>query len=149
MRAVVQRVSSACVRVKDGPCSEIGKGLVVLVGVEGGDRNSDAIALAHKVVELRVFEDESGRMNQSLLDVGGSILIVSQFTLLGDCRKGRRPSFARAARPDLARELYETVVREIQQVGVRTATGVFQATMTVELENEGPVTLLLDTRKVF
>ena len=149
MRAVVQRVSRARVSIGGESHSEIGPGLVVLVGVAGGDDESDVLALARKVSELRVFEDDAGRMNRSVTDIGGSVLVVSQFTLLGDCRNGRRPSFAHAAPPDIASKLYEKVVQELIQAGVPTATGVFQATMDVELTNQGPVTLMLDTRKAF
>jgi D-tyrosyl-tRNA(Tyr) deacylase len=149
VRAVVQRVSGARVLIAGAPHSEIDTGLVVLVGVEEGDEVADAATLAKKVLDLRVFEDEEGRMNRSVTDVGGSVLAVSQFTLLGDCRKGRRPSFARAAPPDRARGLYESFVRELADSGITTATGVFQEAMDVELTNRGPVTLLLDTRKTF
>jgi len=149
MRAVVQRVSDARVSIGGSLHSEIGPGLVVFVGVEDGDGDADPPSLARKIVDLRVFEDEDGRMNRSVLDVGGSVLAVSQFTLLGDCRKGRRPSFARAAPPDRARRLYEDFVRVLSDSGVRTATGVFQETMDVAVTNRGPVTLLLDTRKAF
>jgi D-tyrosyl-tRNA(Tyr) deacylase len=149
MRAVIQRVSRARVSIEGAIHSEIGHGLTALVGVEDGDQPADAVALAQKVLELRIFEDDEGRMNRSVVEVGGSVLVVSQFTLLGDCRKGRRPSFAHAAPPDLARSLYEKVTEELARSGVRTATGVFQATMDVELTNQGPVTLLLDTRKTF
>lgn len=149
MRAVIQRVSRARVSIAGAMHSEIGPGLMVLIGVEDGDQTTDAVALAQKVLELRVFEDDEGRMNRSVVEVGGSVLVVSQFTLLGDCRKGRRPSFAHAAPPDIARSLYEKVAQELALSGVPTATGVFQAMMDIELTNQGPVTLLVDTRKTF
>ena len=146
MRAVIQRVSSACVRIGDREFSRIGMGVVVLVGVEKNDTETDATMLAKKVVELRVFEDESGRMNRSLIEVGGEVLAVSQFTLLGDSRKGRRPSFDKAAAPDEAQHLYGLFVAALDRTGVDTSTGVFRETMDVDLTNHGPVTLLLDTR---
>lgn len=149
MRAVIQRVARARVIIRNSVHSEIGPGLVVLVGVEDGDDPQDAETLARKVLELRVFEDSEGRMNRSVTDEGGSVLAVSQFTLVGDCRKGRRPSFARAAPPDQARQLYDLFVRAVSSSGVRTASGVFQEVMDVELTNRGPVTLLVDTRKTF
>lgn len=149
MRAVIQRVSSARVVIRGETHAEIGSGLLALVGVEDGDHETDAAALARKILELRVFEDDAGRMNRSVLDAGGSVLAVSQFTLLGDCRKGRRPSFARAAPPEAAAKLYTAVVEALSGAGVATATGVFRETMEVELTNVGPVTLLLDTRKTF
>jgi D-tyrosyl-tRNA(Tyr) deacylase len=149
MRAVIQRVSAARVWIAGSKHSEIGRGLLVLVGVEEGDTVTDATALARKILDLRVFEDGLGRMNRAVTDVGASILVVSQFTLLGDCRKGRRPSFARAAPPEMARQLYDEVARQLADAGVTTATGMFQATMDVELTNQGPVTLLVDTRKTF
>ncbi len=149
MRAVVQRVSSAGVRIGGRKHSTIGMGLLVLVGVERDDTDSDAASLAKRVVELRVFEDDSGRMNRSLLEIGGQLLAVSQFTLLGDGRKGRRPSFVRAAPPDEARRLYELFVNAVDEAGVGVSTGVFREMMDVELVNNGPVTILLDTRKAF
>ena len=149
MRAVIQRVSKARVLVDGRVHAEIGRGLVVLVGVEQNDGDSDAEALSGKIADLRIFEDDEGRMNRSVRDVGGAVLLVSQFTLLGDCRKGRRPSFAKAAPAEPARRLYEGVVRQLRDAGVDTATGVFQTTMSVELSNEGPVTLLVDTTRAF
>ena len=149
MRAVVQRVSSARVRIGGKEHSSIGRGLLVLVGVEKNDTEADATTLARKVVELRVFEDDSGRMNLSVLDIGGEVLAVSQFTLLGDSRKGRRPSFEKAAPPDEARQLYELFATAVDQSGVEVSTGVFRKMMDVELTNSGPVTLLLDSRKAF
>lgn len=149
MRAIVQRVTEAAVRIGGAEHSRIGAGLMVLVGVESGDSNEDAETLAHRVVNLRVMEDESGRMNRSLLETGGALLAVSQFTLLGDCRKGRRPSFVRAAPPEEGSRLYDLFVDSVRAHDVPVETGVFQAIMDVELTNSGPVTLLLDTRKIF
>jgi len=149
MRAVVQRVSQASVRVEDALVGEIGCGLLVLLGVARGDTVADADALAEKIVNLRVFGDAAGSLNRSLLEVGGELLAVSQFTLLGDCRKGRRPGFSDAAPPDEARALYERFVAAVQAAGPRVACGVFRAMMDVALVNQGPVTLLLDSRKLF
>jgi len=149
MRAVIQRVSRARVVIDDKEHSRIERGLLVLVGVEKEDKPEDAQALARRVVELRIFEDEAGKMNRAITEADGSILAVSQFTLLGDCRKGRRPSFDDAARPDTARELYERFVAEVGLLGVPVKTGVFQAMMNVELTNQGPVTFILDSRKRF
>ena len=149
MRAVVQRVSSAKVTVDDRTVGEVGQGLLVLVGVEQRDGPADVEYVARKIRELRVFEDEARHLNRSVQDVGGSVLVVSQFTLAGDCRKGRRPSFDEAAPPQIAKPLYEDVVRELQANGLRVATGEFQAMMQLSLVNDGPVTLLLDSRKRF
>jgi D-tyrosyl-tRNA(Tyr) deacylase len=149
MRAVIQRVSNARVVIGGREHSRIDQGLAVLLGVEQEDTSEDALTLAKRVVELRVFEDADGKMNRSVIDVGGEVLAVSQFTLLGDCRKGRRPSFVRAARPEEANELYEQFVEAVGGHGVKVSTGVFQAMMDVELTNNGPVTLLLDSRKRF
>ena len=149
MRAVIQRVRSARVLIEGKEHSRIGEGLLVLLGVEQGDTDDDARALAKRVVELRIFEDEDGKMNRSLVDARGELLAVSQFTLLGDCRKGRRPSFIQAARPEQAHPLYEQFVRAVGDHGVKVSTGVFRAMMDVELTNNGPVTLLLDSRKRF
>lgn len=149
MRAVVQRVASAAVTVDGRTVGSIGRGLLVLVGVEQGDGPADAQYLAGKIRDLRVFEDEDAHMNRSVVDVGGSVLVVSQFTLAADCRKGRRPSFDRAAAPQVAKPLYEEVVRLIRDQGVAVETGEFQAMMRVALVNDGPVTLLLDSRKGF
>lgn len=149
MRAVVQRVSRARVTVKEWTSGEIGLGLLVLVGVGQGDTDADAIYLAEKVAGLRVFEDDEGKMNRSVQDVGGSVLAVSQFTLYGDVRRGKRPSFDAAAPPDEARRLYEFFVQRIQAAGLRCETGRFQEMMQVELVNEGPVTILLDSSKAF
>ena len=149
MRAVVQRVSSAAVTVDDRIVGEIGHGLMVLVGVEREDGPADADYIAGKIGDLRVFEDEAHHMNRSVQDVGGAVLVVSQFTLAADCRKGRRPSFDAAAAPPLARPLYEEVVRALRARGLTVATGEFQATMQISLVNDGPVTLLLDSRRLF
>ena len=149
MRAVVQRVSRARVTVNGQTTGQIGRGLVVLLGVSSGDDEQAARQLADKIAELRVFEDEGGKMNRSLLESGGALLAVSQFTLYGDCRKGRRPSFDRAARPEQARALYEKFVEFLRARGLRVEEGVFQAMMEVELVNDGPVTLLLDSERQF
>ncbi len=149
MRAVVQRVSRAKVTVDGEIVGQIGAGLLVLLGVAEGDTADDAVTMADKLVGLRIFEDAEGKMNLALPDMGGSMLVVSQFTLLGDCRKGRRPSFIAAARPEVAEALYRTVVAEIEGRGITVATGRFQTHMDVELVNDGPVTLLIDGRKVF
>jgi len=149
MRAVVQRVSRARVTVKDWTSGEIGHGLLVLLGVGHGDTEADAVYLAEKVAGLRVFEDEDGKMNRSAQDVGGSVLAVSQFTLYGDARRGKRPSFDGAAPPEQARRLYELFVERVQALGLRCETGRFQEMMQVELVNEGPVTILLDSGKAF
>ena len=149
MRAVVQRVSRAKVTVGDEVTGEIGAGLMILLGVGREDTAAVAIALAEKAANLRIFEDENEKMNRSLLDVKGSALVVSQFTLYGDARGGRRPSFISAAPPELAKALYEDFCEALRKLGVRVATGVFQAMMSVELVNEGPVTILLDSDKTF
>lgn len=149
MRAVVQRVSRAKVTVNGWTSGEIGLGALVLVGVGHGDGEGDAIYLAEKIAGLRIFEDVDGKMNRSVLDVGGSVLAVSQFTLYGDVRRGKRPSFDSAAPPDQARRLYEFFVERIRATGLRCETGRFQETMQVELVNEGPVTILLDSKKEF
>lgn len=149
MRAVVQRVSRARVTVKDWVSGEIGHGLLVLLGVAHDDTENDASYLVEKVVGLRIFEDSDGKMNRSVVDVAGSVLAVSQFTLYGDVRRGKRPSFDAAAPPDQARRLYEFFVRRIQEAGLRCETGRFQEMMQVELVNEGPVTILLDSNKGF
>jgi len=145
MRLLIQRVSRASVTVDGGLQAEIGVGLLVLVGIAGGDTAANADYLAEKLVNLRIFSDEEGRMNRSALDVNGAILLVSQFTLYGDCRKGRRPSFDAAAPPALARDLYEYLVKKVAEKGLVTRTGIFQAHMHVELVNDGPVTLLLES----
>lgn len=149
MRCVVQRVSSASVAVNGQIVGQIGKGLMVLVGVSQGDGEKDIQYMADKLPNLRIFEDEQGKMNLSLLDAGGAILAVSQFTLLGDARGGRRPSFIEAARPEIANPMYVELVRRLRETGLRVETGVFQAEMAVSLVNDGPVTILLDSRKTF
>ena len=149
MRAVAQRVRSCTIRVGAECVGEMGQGLLALVGVARGDMPADAEQLASRLVHLRVFEDEQGRMNHSLLESGGSLGIVSQFTLLGDCRRGRRPSYADAAAPEEAEPLIELLLAEARAQRVTVATGRFRAHMSVELTNDGPVTLLLDTRKIF
>jgi D-tyrosyl-tRNA(Tyr) deacylase len=147
MKAVVQRVSSARVEVDGEITGEIARGLLVLLGVAREDQDKDAAWMADKVVGLRVFEDAEGKMNRALLDVEGALLAVSQFTLLGDTRKGRRPSFIEAAPPETAEALYETFVSRARSLGARTETGKFQAHMAVHLVNDGPVTILLDSRQ--
>lgn len=149
MRAVVQRVTQASVSVADRCTGKIDAGMVILLGVGQEDTATDARALADKVVNLRIFDDDQGQMNRSLAETGGAVLVVSQFTLFGDCRKGRRPSYASAARPEMARPLYELFIDEVRARNVTVATGEFQAMMTVTLANDGPVTLLLDSRKLF
>lgn len=145
MRAVVQRVREGSVSVGDQTIGRIGKGLLVLLGVAQQDTAAGAETLADKIVHLRVFEDDAGKLNRSLLEVGGEMLVVSQFTLYGDCRKGRRPSFVAAAPPETANELYERFVAKVGEHGVRVATGRFRARMAVSLVNDGPVTLILET----
>jgi D-tyrosyl-tRNA(Tyr) deacylase len=149
MRAVVQRVSRAVVSVNGNVAGEIGMGLLVLLGVGQADTEADAAYLAEKVSGLRIFEDEQGKMNRSVQEVGGSVLAVSQFTLYGDVRRGKRPSFDAAAAPEKARQLYECFVERIRAAGLRCETGRFQETMKVELVNEGPVTILVDSTKAF
>jgi D-aminoacyl-tRNA deacylase len=147
MKACVQRVSRAKVTVAGQVCGEIGKGMLVLLGVADGDTEPDARQLADKIAGLRIFEDPREKMNLSLRDVDGAMLVVSQFTLLGDCRKGRRPSFDAAAPPELAEKLYELFVQCVSEQGIPVATGRFRQHMDVDLTNDGPVTLLLDTRQ--
>ena len=149
MRAVVQRVTQADVTVEENVTGAIRQGLVVLLGVEEGDTEKDAQLAAEKIAGLRIFEDEAGKMNLSVQDIGGEVLAVSQFTLLGDARKGKRPSFIEAARPEIADPLYEKVVENIRAAGLTCKTGVFRADMQVELINDGPVTILYDTRRLF
>jgi D-tyrosyl-tRNA(Tyr) deacylase len=149
MRAVVQRVRRARVAVQSGIAGEIGAGLLVFLGVANDDGPADVKYIAAKIRDLRVFEDDEGRMNSSVVDTGGAVLVVSQFTLQADCRKGRRPSFDGAAPPALASALYEEVIRVLRDGGLTVATGVFQAHMEVDLLNDGPVTMLLDSRKTF
>jgi D-tyrosyl-tRNA(Tyr) deacylase len=149
MRAVVQRVSQASVTVAGEVVGQIGQGMLVLLGVADGDDDRDAATLADKIVGLRIFEDEEGKMNRGLTDIGGAMLVVSQFTLLGDCRKGRRPSFVAAAAPETAERLYEVFVQAVRNAGIEVGTGRFRQHMEVALVNDGPVTLLLDSRKLF
>ena len=146
MRAVIQRVSKSSVSVGERTTGAIETGLVVLLGVAQGDTPQDAAYLSEKIINLRIFEDENGKMNRSLLTVEGEMLVVSQFTLLGDCRKGRRPSFIQAAAPELANELYEYFVRITKEKGIQVQTGEFRAMMSVSLVNEGPVTLILESK---
>jgi len=147
MKACVQRVSRAKVTIAGEVCGEIGKGMLVLLGVAAGDEESDARQLADKIAGLRIFEDPQEKMNLSLRDIDGAMLVVSQFTLLGDCRKGRRPSFDAAATPEKAEKLYQQFVAFVRAQGLPVATGRFREHMEVELTNNGPVTLLLDTRQ--
>ena len=149
MRAVVQRVTEARVEVAGEPVGEIGAGLLVLLGVARDDTRDDAHYLADKTVSLRIFDDEKGKMNRSLSESGGAILVVSQFTLYGDVRRGRRPSYSDAADPEKANQLYEYFVDRLRSFGVKVETGIFQAMMKVSLTNDGPVTILLDSRKAF
>lgn len=149
MRAVVQRVRSAAVRVDGRIAGEIEAGLLAFVGVANDDGPADVQYIATKIKELRIFPDEDGKMNRSVAESGGGVLVVSQFTLQADCRKGRRPSFDAAAAPALAEPLYEEVVRQLRDAGLTVATGVFQAHMEVDLVNDGPVTILLDSRRSF
>lgn len=149
MRAVIQRVERASVSVEGEIRGQIGAGFLVLIGVEEGDGDADFKYIADKAPNLRVFEDEQGKMNRSLLDVGGEVLAVSQFTLLGDARGGRRPSFIAAARPETADPMYERLVADWRARGIRVETGVFGAHMKVSLVNDGPVTILLDSRRRF
>lgn len=149
MRAVVQRVTQGSVTVEGQVTGAIGKGFVVLLGVGEEDTEKDADYIADKVVNLRVFEDAEGKMNLSLLDVGGSVLAVSQFTLYGDCRKGRRPGFTQAAGPEKAKALYDYFTDKIRLAGIQTEEGIFQAEMLVKIDNDGPVTMLLDSKKLF
>jgi D-tyrosyl-tRNA(Tyr) deacylase len=146
MRAVVQRVRKSSVETDGEIIGRIGKGLLVLLGVAQEDQRFDADYLAAKIPNLRIFEDDNGKMNRSLLDTGGEMLVVSQFTLLGDCRKGRRPSFISAAKPSRANKLYEHFVAEVRQLGITVATGRFQAMMAVSLINDGPVTLIVESQ---
>ena len=149
MKAVLQRVSSASVTVGREVVGRIEAGLLVLLGVEQGDTERDLVYLAEKTAQLRIFEDAAGKMNLSVQDVGGGVLVVSQFTLLGDCRKGRRPGFSKAAPPELADRYYRQFADQLRQTGLAVATGTFQAHMQVQLVNDGPVTMLLDSRKEF
>lgn len=149
MRAVIQRVTSASVTVAGELVSEIGEGLLIFLGIAHDDTAAELDYIANKVINLRIFEDSGGKMNRSLLDTGGAALVVSQFTLYGDCRKGRRPSFIDAARPEQAKALYEQFIDVLASRNIRTQGGTFQAMMDVQLVNDGPVTILLDSRKQF
>lgn len=149
MRAVIQRVTSASVTVGGELVSEIGEGLLIFLGIAHDDTTAELDYIANKVINLRIFEDSGGKMNRSLLDTGGAALVVSQFTLYGDCRKGRRPSFIDAARPEQAKALYEQFIDVLASRNIRTQGGTFQAMMDVQLVNDGPVTILLDSRKQF
>ncbi len=149
MRAVVQRVSRAAVRVNGELVGQIDRGLLVLLGVAQDDSEADVTYMAEKIAGLRIFEDDGGKMNLAIGDAGGAVLAVSQFTLFGDVRRGKRPSFDAAARPEVARKLYERFVEEMRRLGVRCETGRFQEMMAVELVNEGPITILLDSKKLF
>lgn len=149
LRAVVQRVSYSEVCVNNNIVGKIDKGINVLLGVEEGDTIDDAKYIADKCVNLRIFEDENDKLNLSVKDVGGSILAISQFTLLGDCRKGRRPNFMAAAKPDIAVKLYKSFIEFCTSYGLKVEEGIFQANMSVRIDNEGPVTILLDSKKVF
>ena len=149
MRAVVQRVSSAVVRTGDSILGSIGKGLLVLLAVGEKDQEADAAYLARKTLNLRIFEDADGKMNRSVQDIGGEVLVISQFTLFGDCRKGNRPSFVDAAPPDRAEPLYNLFLESLRASGLKTFSGKFQAVMDVALVNQGPVTVLLDSKKAF
>jgi D-tyrosyl-tRNA(Tyr) deacylase len=148
VRIVLQRVSRAQVRVEGKPVGEMGAGLLVLLGVGQGDQKSHADAFLEKILNLRIFEDEEGKMNRSLIDLGAELMVVSQFTLYADCRKGRRPSFTEAGTPAEARALYDYFVERAKARGVKVATGVFQAHMHVELVNDGPVTIFLDSQNM-
>lgn len=149
MRAVVQRVTEGAVEVDDRRVGEIGPGLVVLLGVARDDTRDDAEYLAEKIANLRIFNDEQGKMNRSLIEAAGEMLVVSQFTLYGDVRRGRRPSYTDAAEPERANALYEYFVEQTRRIGIKVETGVFQAMMQVSLINDGPVTILIDSRKCF
>ena len=149
MRVVIQRVTSAKVEVDQQTVGEIGAGLLVLLGVARDDQQADADYLADKIIKLRIFRDEEGKMNRSLAEINGAMLVVSQFTLYGDARKGRRPSYIDAAEPEKANALYEYFVSRVRDQAVAVSTGIFQAMMQVHLVNDGPVTILLDSRKLF
>jgi D-tyrosyl-tRNA(Tyr) deacylase len=149
MKAVVQRVKNASVSVGGSICGQCACGLLVYVGVAKGDAESDAEYLAEKAVGLRIFEDADGKMNLSVQETGGSVLAVSQFTLLGDARKGKRPSYGEAAAPDIAKRLYESFMQKIRDRGLRCESGIFQADMEVTYTNDGPITILLDSKKTF
>ncbi|MCQ2453876.1 MAG: D-aminoacyl-tRNA deacylase [Clostridia bacterium] len=149
MRAVVQRVTEASVKVNGEIVGSIGQGLMVLLGVKTGDTEKDALYMADKILKLRIFEDENGKMNRSLKDIGGSVLCVSQFTLLGDCRGQNRPGFTQAEAPERANELYERVCARMREQDVTVETGIFRTDMKVALVNDGPITILVDSEKTF
>jgi D-tyrosyl-tRNA(Tyr) deacylase len=149
MKVVIQRVKDSSVSVDDGLVSKIGKGILVLLGVEREDTNSDADYMVSKIVNLRIFDDTQGKMNLSVKDVDGEVMVVSQFTLLGNCRKGRRPSFVDAAEPEKAEALYEYFISRMKKSDIGVSTGKFQAKMDLNIHNDGPVTLLLDSKKRF
>ena len=149
MRAVVQRTIKSSVTVENQNIASIGQGLTVLLGVGQCDTEQDAYYLAEKIINLRIFTDNDGKMNLSLLDVKGELLVVSQFTLFADCRKGRRPSFDGAAQPELAKKLYEIFIEKCKSLGVHVACGKFQSEMVVALDNHGPVTMLIDSKRIF
>lgn len=148
MRAVIQRVNSGSVAVDESIVGSIGKGFVVLLGVNEKDTEGDVLYMVDKIVNLRIFEDDNEKMNLSLPDVKGELLVVSQFTLYGDCRKGRRPNFMSAAGPEKAEDLYNEFVKKCRELGVKTETGTFQAYMKVNIENDGPVTVIVDSEKI-
>ena len=149
MRAVVQKVNQSSVTVDGEVKGSIGAGFMVLIGVETGDTEKDAVYIADKITGLRIFEDDEDKLNLSIEDIGGEILAVSQFTLLADARKGRRPGFTKAARPEEANPLYQAVISRIREKGIHVEEGVFQTHMVVNIENDGPVTILLDSNKLF
>ncbi|CAG34849.1 D-aminoacyl-tRNA deacylase [Desulfotalea psychrophila] len=149
MRAVIQRSKEASVTVANNIVGEIEHGLVVFLGVQASDTEKEIKWMAEKIRHLRIFEDDEGKMNHSLQDRGGKMLIVSQFTLYGDCRKGRRPSYSQAANPEFAKRIYDLFIEEVKKSGLEVATGIFQADMDVQLINDGPVTMLLDSEKIF
>ena len=148
MRAVIQRVNSGSVTVDGKMVGSIGKGFVVLLGINEKDTEEDVLYMVDKIVNLRIFEDDNEKMNLSLQEVKGELLVVSQFTLYGDCRKGRRPNFMNAARPEKAEKLYKELVQKCREMGVKTETGIFQAYMKVNIENDGPVTIIVDSEKI-
>ena len=148
MRAVVQRVKKSHVEVDGKITGQIDKGLMILLGISEDDKAEDIDYMVDKIINLRIFEDDENKMNLSLLDVGGELLVVSQFTLYGDCRKGRRPSFIKAARPEKAQQLYDQFIKKATDLNVRVQSGVFRADMTVYIENDGPVTLIVDSEKI-
>lgn len=149
MRTVIQRVNHCDVNINNVKFSSIGQGLLILLGIKNDDTIEDMDYLIDKVFHLRIFEDEQGKMNKSITDIQGEIMVVSQFTLYGDCKKGRRPSFIRAAKPEIANSLYDTFVDKLMKGSLKVQTGIFGADMQVELENDGPVTILLDSEKQF